>query len=135
MFLATTFLALALVSGDVTAAPARPRTARIEPAPPCTAPTRTGIFRIIAMKPDSTGTRQGMIMLENVDGCLEATLITDESSPAIIDHLQFAGDTLTGTLRTPGGTARIALSFDATGVAGSITAGRQSWIVRGRRTA
>jgi hypothetical protein len=142
MSLGTTFLALAVIGG---AAVAPAQTARVALAStttsthasataPCAAPAQTGTFRVTATKPDGSGVRPAMIVLENINGCLEATLITDEASPAVIDHLSFSGDTLTGMLRTGGGVARIALSFDAAGVAGSITDGRQQWLVKGRRT-
>ena len=133
----TMFLALALV-GAASAAPAQ--AARVSlasnTASPCASPAQTGTFRVTATKPDGSGVRPAMIVLENINGCLEVTLITDEASPAVVDHLSFSGDTLTGTLRTGGGVARIALSFDAggAGVAGSITDGRQQWLVKGRRT-
>ena len=138
MSFATTVIVLALVGGTTAAASAQP--ARIAlasaPRPACTAPAQTGIFRITATKPDGSGVRPAMIVLENIDGCLEVTLVTDEATPAVIDHLSFSGDTLTGTVRTGAGDARISLSFDTggAGVAGSITDGRQQWVVKGRRT-
>lgn len=133
MLLGTTLLALALsATAPATAAPR----AAVAPSPAtCTATTHTGIFRVMAMHADSTGLRPAMIVLENIDGCLQATLITDEANPAVIDHLEYTGDTLNGTVRTVSGTARIQLQFDDAGVAGSITEGREHWLVRGRRTA
>src|SRR5581483_9197067 len=73
----------------------------------CTAPTQTGSYRITATTSDSTNSKIGLILLENVDGCLEASMITDEGGPAIIDHVAFADDVLTGSIRMVNGTAKI----------------------------
>jgi len=126
---------LALVLSTLAPAATTPRVS-VTPFPvPCAATTHIGIFRVTAMHPDSTGLRPAMIVLENINGCLEATLITDEARPAVIDHLEYAGDTLSGTVRTGNGTAHVQLQFDDAGVAGSITEGAEHWVVRGRRTA
>jgi hypothetical protein len=135
MSFVTPLLAIVIATGGATAAPAHRAT--LASPESCTAPHQTGIFRVTVMKPDSTNVRPAMLVLENINGCLEATLITDESSPAIIDHLAYAGDTLSGQVKTGSGSAFISLQFDAAGVTGSITKGgsEQHWVVRGRRTA
>lgn len=100
----------------------------------CNAPTQTGTFRITATTSDSTNSKIGLILLENVDGCLEASMITDESGPAIIDHVAVADDVLTGSIRMATGTAKISFHILPNGIAGSIVAGRSEWKLTGRRT-
>lgn len=92
---------------------------------PCPSPTQTGTFRFTALTKDSTNAKIGMIVLENIQGCLEATVLTDEGGPAIIDHIEVAGDMLTGNIRVSNGTAKVTLKFTAAGSPGrSSMAGR-----------
>ncbi len=101
---------------------------------PCPSPTQTGTFRFTALTKDSTNAKIGMIVLENIQGCLEATVLTDEGGPAIIDHIEVAGDMLTGNIRVSNGTAKVTLKFTAAGITGSIVDGRKEWSLAGRRT-
>ena len=69
MLLPTSLLALVLSIGPI------PPVTHAS-AVPCAAPTQTGIFRITATNKDSTDAKVGMILLERVDDCLEASIIT-----------------------------------------------------------
>lgn len=120
MLLTATYLALSLAAGP------QPQS--------CTAPTQTGIFRIVALSKDSTSARLGMILLENVGDCLEASMLTDNAGPAVIDGLALSGDTLTGRVLLPTGSARVTLRLTATTIDGSIVDGKHVWSVSGRRT-
>jgi hypothetical protein len=131
MTAAATLLALALFAGDSNAARAR---ASHAPAPSCIAPARTGTFRMMTTRVDGTYIRPALLVLENIDGCLEATFVTDGSGPAIIDRLKVQGDELTGSLRLPSGDAKVTITFGESTIAGSITEGRLQWKVEGRRT-
>jgi hypothetical protein len=129
-------LALTLIGG---APQLRAVATHIDPVRPvptrsCAAPAHTGTFRVTAMTADSTNSKVGMIILENIDGCLEASMITDEGGPAIIDHLMIAGDTITGSIRMTSGIGRVSLNVSQVGIAGSITEGRHQWRLAGRRT-
>jgi hypothetical protein len=104
------------------------------PAVSCQAPIHTGTFRITAVTRDSSTAKIGMILLENVEGCLEASVVTDEGGPAIIDHVVLKDDTLTGSLRMHRGDARITLRFTAAGLEGTIGEGKTEWKLAGRRT-
>jgi hypothetical protein len=104
------------------------------PAESCPTPTNTGTFRFTALTKDSTNAKIGMIVLENIEGCLEATLLTDEAGPAIIDHLAVSDGVLTGSLRVPSGTAKVTLRFTPTGMSGSIRDGKKEWTLAARRT-
>src|SRR3954470_19410571 len=104
------------------------------PPSPCPAPAQTGTYRFTALTKDSTHAKIGMIVLENIDGCLEATLLTDDGGPAIIDQLAMNADVLTGKLRVSTGTAKVTLRLTANGLTGSINEGRKEWSVAGRRT-
>jgi hypothetical protein len=73
-------------------------------------------------------------MLENIQGCLEVTFVTDGHGPAIIDHLTVSGDTIKGSLRLSTGTATVSFKFSDKDVAGSIVEGRREWTLEGRRT-
>ena len=75
-----------------------------------------------------------LLLLENIDGCLEATFVTDGSSPAAIDHLARSGDALQGRLNVTGAETQVTLRFDGSAVAGSIVGKRQSWKIEGRKT-
>jgi hypothetical protein len=132
MTLSATILAFALI-----AAPAKPDTTpatRVEPAKSCVAAERTGTFRVTTQKPGGKDLRLGLIVLENIDGCLEATFITDNASPAAIDGLTFSDNTLRGALRLSTGSAKVSLQFVGSNVEGSIVQGRNEWTVAGRRT-
>jgi hypothetical protein len=107
---------------------------RTEPARSCMAPAKTGTFRLTAMTPDSTNAKVGILLLENVEGCLEATFVMDDSGPAIIDHLSLAGDEITGSVRMTQGMARVSLRVNETSVAGSIVDGHREWRLSGKRT-
>ncbi len=107
---------------------------RTEPTRSCMSPAKTGTFRVTAMTPDSTSSKVGIILLENVEGCLEATFVTDEGGPAIIDHLAMSGDEITGSVRMSRGLARVSLHVSETGIAGSIMDGRKEWRLTGKRT-
>ena len=119
MLLATAVLALSLLG---------------TPEKSCTAPTQTGIFRITTLTKDSTSARIGMVLLESVNECLEASILIDENGPAIIDNLALSGDVLTGRLRLPSGSAKVTLRLTPTSIAGSIVEGKHEWQVSGRRT-
>jgi hypothetical protein len=75
-----------------------------------------------------------LLLLENIEGCLEATFITDGSSPAAIDHLAKSGDSLQGRLNVTGFETQVTLRFDGSAIAGSIVSKRQSWKLEGHKT-
>jgi hypothetical protein len=104
----------------------------------CIAPTQTGTFRFTAVDSsarDASRTQIGVIMLENVDGCLEASVLTDAGAPSVIDALQVDGDSISGSVHTTSGRrATISLRLDAMHVAGSIADGRHVWALSGKRT-
>lgn len=104
------------------------------PAQPCTAPTQTGTYRFTALNKDSTSSIVGMIVLENIDGCLEGTFITDDAAAAGMDHLVLTDDVLTGNLRVAKGSAKVTLRFTTAGLTGSIVDGRKEWKLAARRT-
>jgi hypothetical protein len=101
---------------------------------PCIAPDRTGTFRLVAAKPDGSQAIPAILVLENIGGCLEASFVTDERGPAIIEHLSVSGDTLRGSLNVVGGSAQVTFRFDGSAVAGTIIERRQEWRIEGRRT-
>jgi hypothetical protein len=129
MLAASVVLAISLLGSA-----ASPRPAVHSTTPTCITPVQTGTYRVIAMKPDSSSARPAMLVLENIDGCLEATLVTDDRGPAVINHVVLAGDTLRGSVRTAAGTGRVEFRFSERAVTGSIVDGRQQWRVSGRRT-
>jgi hypothetical protein len=100
----------------------------------CAAPARTGTFRIVATRANSTFSRPAMLVLENINGCLEITFVTDNVAPVIIDQLRVSADTVTGSIKLDTGAAEVALQFDGATVSGSIHQGRQQWLLAGRRT-
>src|SRR6059058_4810564 len=97
------------------------------PTESCLTPANTGTFRFTALTRDSTNAKIGMIVLENIEGCLEATLLTDDAGPAIIDHLAVSDGVLTGTLRVSNGTAKVTLKFTTSGATGTILDGKKEW--------
>ena len=131
MIISATILALSLLASDPKPAAAQPS---IAPAKTCVAAERTGTFRVVTKKSGGTALGLGLVLLENIDGCLEATFITDDAGPAIIDGLSLSGDTLKGNLKLSSGSAKVSLQFIGTGVAGSIVQGRNEWTVEGRKT-
>ena len=130
MIISAMMLAAALVGTNPRTAPAL----AMSTPKACPAVSHTGTFRIVTKKTGGTALGLGLVVLENIDGCLEATFITDDAGPAIIDGLSVAGDTVNGNLRLSTGSAKVSLQFEGTNVAGSITQGRDRWTVEGRKT-
>ena len=105
------------------------------PAPrTCIAPSRTGTFPIVATRANSTFSRPALLVLENIDGCLEITFVTDNVAPVIIDQLHATADSVKGSIRLDTGAADVALQFNGADVSGSIQQGRLEWVLQGRRT-
>jgi hypothetical protein len=136
MTVAAVVLGLALVTGGAveSSTHAHTRVSSRPAAQTCVAPDRTGTFRLTAVKTNGSDPQPAMLVLENIDGCLEVTFVTDERAPAIVDELSLSGDTLKGMLRLSTGPAKVSLKFTSAGVAGSITKGRDEWRLEGRRT-
>jgi hypothetical protein len=136
MFIVAQMVAAAVIA-SAPAVPSRPSpaTAAARPAAACVAPEHTGTFRVTASRADGTDGTVAVLLLENIEGCLEATFITDGSSPAAIDHLMKDGDSLRGRLSVSGAAeTQITLRFDGTNVEGSIVGKRQTWKLAGRKT-
>ena len=125
-------LSLALVGGAPTPTPKV--SVQPKPQPACITPERTGTFRVTATKPDGMIGVPAILVLENIEGCLEVTYVTDEKAPAVIDHLSQSNDMLRGQLNVTGSAAQVTLRFNGSSVAGSITQGKQEWRIEGRKT-
>lgn len=119
MLLAASLLALSLAS---------------QPSTACIAPTQTGVFRITAMTKDSSNASVGLVLLESVNNCLEASIVADDAGPAIIERVALSDGTLTGRVHMRDGLADVNLRISSSDISGSIVAGKTSWIVSGRRT-
>jgi hypothetical protein len=132
MFIVAQLAAAAVIAGAPSVPPSNVAPSRA--AAVCVTPEHTGTFRVTASKVDGTQGIPAMLVLENIDGCLEATLITDGSSPAAIDHLAKSGDALQGRLNVTGSETQVTLRFDGSNIAGSIVGKRQSWKLEGRKT-
>ena len=132
MTLATALLALALTGGE--SAPARGLPVDSADARSCITPARTGTYRILAISKKGNEPRAAMLVLENIQGCLEVTFVTDGVGPAIIDRLSLTDNTLKGSMRLSTGTATVSFQFSEKEVAGSIVEGRHEWKLEGRRT-
>jgi hypothetical protein len=132
MLFATTVLALALVGGQP--AHARATTVDSSSTRACVAPPRTGTYRLIAMGNKGAEPRAAMLLLENIQGCLEVTFVTDGTGPSIIDGLSYDGSTLKGSMRLSTGTAKVSFQFSEKELTGSIVEGRHEWKLEGRRT-
>jgi hypothetical protein len=100
----------------------------------CVAPVQTGTFRITAVTKDSTSAKVGMVLLENVADCLEASVLVQDGGPTFIDNVKLNGDLLTGELKLLRGTAKVTFKLSATDISGSIVEGKHVWQVSGRRT-
>jgi len=133
MILSATMFALALIGGGQTT-PAIAFAATPAPATACLSVDRTGTFRVVTKKAGGTALGLGLVVLENINGCLEATFITDDSGPAIIDGLSVSGDTLKGNLKLTTGSAKLMLQFAGASVTGSIVQGGNEWSIEGRKT-
>jgi hypothetical protein len=132
-----TLTAMLLAIASLTTAQATPSTPIDTGAPvtrACAAPARTGTFRVVATRANSTFSRPAMLVLENINGCLEITFVTDNVAPVIIDQLRVSADSVTGSIKLDTGAAIVALQFDGSNVSGSIHQGRQQWLLEGRRT-
>ncbi len=105
-----------------------------EPSKICAAPTQTGVFRITATTKDSSNASVGLVLLESVNNCLEASIIAEDGGPAIIEQVALKDNVLTGRVHMKTGTADVSLRFSSSEINGSIVAGKKSWIVSGRRT-
>ena len=132
MILATALLALALTRGE--SAHARVIPVDSAGARSCITPTRTGTYRILAISKKGNEPRAAMLVLENIQGCLEVTFVTDGVGPAIIDRLSLTENTLKGSMRLSTGTATVSFQFSDKDVSGSIVEGKHEWKLDGRRT-
>ena len=132
MTIATTLLALALFGGE----PAHARSIPVDSVATrtCVSPTRTGTYRVLAVSTKGKEPRAAMLVLENIQGCLEVTFVTDGVGPAVIDRLSLSDNTLKGSLQLSTGTAQVSFQFSDKEVAGSIVEGRHEWKLEGRRT-
>ncbi len=119
MLFATALLSLALAAG---------------PERNCPAPSQTGTFRITAVSRDSSAATVGLVLLENVNDCLEASLLIQDGGPTFIDKVKLDGDLLTGELRLTRGTAKVSLRLTPKDINGSIVDGTRVWRISGRRT-
>jgi hypothetical protein len=104
------------------------------PAQACITPTQTGIYRITATTKDSSNASVGLVLLENVGNCLEASIIADDGAPSIIENIALKDDVLTGRVHMRTGKADVTLHLSQQELSGSIVAAKQSWVVNGRRT-
>ena len=105
-----------------------------QPSPFCPAPTQTGVYRITATTKDSSNASVGLVLLENVNDCLEASIIADDGGPAIIEQASLKDNTLTGRVHMRYGLAQVSLRLSAEEITGSIVNGKKSWLVSGHRT-
>ena len=105
-----------------------------QPSQTCTAPTQTGVYRITATTKDSSNASVGLVLLENVNDCLEASIIADDGGPAIIEQASLKDNTLTGRVHMRYGLAQVSLRISSDEITGSIVNGKKSWLVSGRRT-
>jgi hypothetical protein len=132
MTLSAIILAAALAHGnahfDSTAA------AHHAAAPRCVTAERTGTFRVSTRQVGRNDVGLGLLILEDINGCLEATYISDNASAAAIDGLSMSDNTLRGALSLPTGSAKLELQFVGKDVEGSIVQGRNQWSVEGRKT-
>jgi hypothetical protein len=119
MLFAASFLALTLA---------------VQPLQSCPAPTQTGVFRITATTKDSSNASVGLVLLENVNNCLEASIIADDGGPAIIEGVALKDNLLTGRVHMRAGMGDVSLRVSSAEISGSIVAGKKSWIVSGQRT-
>jgi hypothetical protein len=108
-------------------------TGTVSPAP-CITPTQTGVFRITATTKDSSDASVGLLILESVDNCLEATIVAGESGPAIIENVALSEDLLTGRVHMRSGIGDVKLHLSSRDITGSIVSGKRMWMVSGRRT-
>jgi hypothetical protein len=132
--LVKTMVMVALVTAGA-AAPAPAQTARDSvPAKTCIMPERTGTFRVVATRTNGNNGVLALLLLENIDGCLEATLVTDDRGPAAIDQLTMSSNLLKGRINITGEPAVFTVRFEDTRVAGSIIAKKQEWRIEGRKT-
>jgi hypothetical protein len=134
MSIAAPLFALALIGLSSAPTTSTPRAPHHPAQATCIAPERTGTFRIFADKAKGSQSVPAILMLENVDGCLEASVVTDDRGPALIDHLSLSGDTLKGSLNITGNPAQVTLRFDGSAVVGTIVDRQQEWHVEGKRT-
>jgi len=132
MLIAAAGLALSLFSGGTAQMRATPVDSGATSS--CITPSRTGTFRLIAVNRKNNEPNQAVLLLENIEGCLEVTFVTEGSAPAIIDHISVSGDSLRGSMRLGTGTAAVSFTFSEKDVAGSIVEGHHEWTVEGRRT-
>jgi hypothetical protein len=133
MLIAASVFALSMFGGD----PAHARAIPVDSTSAtraCITPTRTGTFRLLALSKKGNEPNTAILMLENIQGCLEVTFVADGNGPAIIDHVSVTGDTLEGSLRLSTGTAAVSFKFSDKEIAGSIVQGRREWRVEGRKT-
>lgn len=132
MFVSSLFLVIGLQLAPI--APPPVVASDSLPKRACVEPLRTGTFRVVATRTDGSSGALALLLLENIDGCLEATFVTDDSGPAAIEQLSMSATGLKGRLRLTGEAASFSVRFEDNRVAGSIVARKQEWRLEGRKT-
>lgn len=132
MSISATVLALALFGGQ----PAQARAITVDSGASrtCLAPERTGTFRVLAMSKKGNEPSAAILILENIQGCLEVTFVIGGTGPTVINSVTVDGNTLQGSLRLSTGTAKVSFKFSDKEVTGTIVEGRREWKLDGHRT-
>lgn len=100
----------------------------------CDQSIKTGTYRIV-LTSDKVAPMEALLVLERLEGCLEATFIADGSPASGMQLVSVSEGVITAKLRTPSGDATIKFKPGDAGVTGDIAQGRRVWKVEGRKTA
>lgn len=98
----------------------------------CPPITRTGTYRI-SMQRERQEPVLALLVLERAGGCLSAMLVTDQSSSAL-DIISVENGSLTASVRSGSGSAKLSITFDEQTVSGTMEQKKKTWSVSGIRT-
>ena len=100
----------------------------------CDQSIKTGTYRII-LTGDKVAPMEALLVLERLEGCLEATFIADGSPASGMQLVSVTDGMITAKLRTQNGDATIRFKPSDAGVTGDVAQGRRTWKVEGKKTA
>ena len=101
---------------------------------PCGDSVKAGTFRLVVTSEKGAVT-EALLVLERVEGCLEATFIADGVPASNMRLVSVVDGVVTGQLRMTDGVATATMRLTDNGINGDIARGKSLWRVTGKRTA
>jgi hypothetical protein len=100
----------------------------------CDQSIKPGTYRIF-LTSDKVAPMAALLLLERLEGCLEATFIADGSPASGMELVSVSEGVITAKLKTSDGMATVRFKPGDAGITGDIAQGKRIWKVEGKKTA